>query len=80
MNFLRPVRPGRVVGKGRVVHRDGDLAFLEASLVDSQGALIATATATARVIPLTGRDPRLRTTRMTDCRTSASLAALCRRL
>jgi uncharacterized protein (TIGR00369 family) len=54
VNFLRPVRHGRVVGKGRVVHRDGDLAFLDASLVDSQGALIATATATAtaRVIPL----------------------------
>ena len=43
---------GRVVGKGRVVHRDGDIAFLEASLFDSRGALIATATATARVIPL----------------------------
>jgi uncharacterized protein (TIGR00369 family) len=52
VNFLRPVRPGRVVGKGRVVHRDGDTAFIEASLVDSQGTLIATATATARVIPL----------------------------
>ena len=52
VNFLRPVRPGRIVAKGHVVHRDGDLAFLEASLVDSQGALIATATATARVIPL----------------------------
>lgn len=52
VSFLRPVRPGRVVGKGRVVHRDGDLAFLEASLVDSQGVLIATATATAQVIPL----------------------------
>jgi len=52
VNFLRPVRPGRVIGKGRVVHRDGDLAFLEASLLDAQGTLIATATATARVIPL----------------------------
>jgi uncharacterized protein (TIGR00369 family) len=52
VNFLRPVRPGRVVGKGRVVHRDGDLAFLEASLLDSHGAIIATATATARVIAL----------------------------
>jgi uncharacterized protein (TIGR00369 family) len=52
VNFLRPVRPGRVIGKGRVVHRDGDLAFLEASLLDSRGILIATATATARVIPL----------------------------
>ena len=52
VNFLRPVRPGRVVAKGRVVHRNGDLAFLEASLFDRQGALIATATATARVIAL----------------------------
>jgi uncharacterized protein (TIGR00369 family) len=52
VSFLRPVRPGRVVGKGRVVHREGDLAFLEASLIDAQGALIATATATARVIAL----------------------------
>jgi uncharacterized protein (TIGR00369 family) len=52
VNFLRPVRPGRMVGKGRVVHREGDLAFLEASLIDAQGALIATATATAQVIAL----------------------------
>jgi uncharacterized protein (TIGR00369 family) len=52
INFLRPVRPGRVVGKGRVVHRDGDMAFLEASLLDSHGTLIATATAAARVIAL----------------------------
>jgi uncharacterized protein (TIGR00369 family) len=52
VNFLRPVRPGRVIGKGRVVHRDGDMAFLEAELLDSQGTLIATATATARVIAL----------------------------
>jgi uncharacterized protein (TIGR00369 family) len=52
VHFLRPVRPGRVIGRGRVVHRDGDMAFLEASLIDSQGSVIATATATARVIPL----------------------------
>src|SRR5262245_13129736 len=52
VNFLRPVQPGRIVGRGRVVHRDGDMAFLEASLIDAQGALIATASATARVIAL----------------------------
>ena len=50
VSFLRPVRPGRVIGQGRIVHRDGDLAFLEAMLADSAGAVIATATATARVI------------------------------
>lgn len=52
VNFLRPVRPGRVIGKGRIVHRENDMAFLEASLLDSHGTLIATATATARVIAL----------------------------
>ena len=52
VTFLRPVRPGRVTGKGRIVRRDEDLAFLEASLLDAAGTVIATATATARVIPL----------------------------
>jgi uncharacterized protein (TIGR00369 family) len=50
VSFLRPVRPGRITATGRIVHRDGDLAFLEATLADSGGAMIATATATARVI------------------------------
>jgi acyl-coenzyme A thioesterase PaaI-like protein len=45
-------RPGRIVGRGRVVHRDRDLAFLEAELVDGGGEVVATATATARVIAL----------------------------
>jgi acyl-coenzyme A thioesterase PaaI-like protein len=48
----RPVRPGRLIGRGPVVHRDGDLAFLDASLADPAGQTVATATATARVIPL----------------------------
>jgi uncharacterized protein (TIGR00369 family) len=52
VSFLRPVRPGRIVAKGRIVHRDGDLVFLEASLLDADAAVITTATATARVIPL----------------------------
>jgi uncharacterized protein (TIGR00369 family) len=52
VHFLRPVRPGRLIGKGRVVHRDGDLAHLEGTLLDGDGHTVATATATARVIPL----------------------------
>lgn len=52
VNFLRPVRPGKLIGRGRVVLRKGDLAYLKASLVDPDGAVIATATATARVIAL----------------------------
>ena len=54
VTFLRPVRPGRLIGKGRVLHREGDLAFLEGELFDFQGRLIATATAMARVIPISG--------------------------
>jgi acyl-coenzyme A thioesterase PaaI-like protein len=53
VKFLRPVRPSRIVGRGRVVQREADLAQLEAALVDTSDAVIATATATARVIPLT---------------------------
>jgi uncharacterized protein (TIGR00369 family) len=52
VQFLRPARPGRLVARGRVVHRAGDLAFLEASLHDAAGETVTTATATARAIPL----------------------------
>jgi uncharacterized protein (TIGR00369 family) len=52
VQFLRPLRPGRVVGRARITRREGKIAQLEASLVDPEGATIATATATASVIPL----------------------------
>ena len=52
VHFLRPVKPGRLVGKGLVIRRDGDLAHLEASLIRDDGEIAATATATATVIPL----------------------------
>jgi hypothetical protein len=41
---------GRLLARGRIVHRDGDLVFLQAVPSDADGAV--TATATARVIPL----------------------------
>src|SRR5581483_2385070 len=52
VTFLRPVRPGRVIGQGRIVHRAEDLVFLEAALLAAGGAVVAAATATARVISL----------------------------
>ena len=53
VTFLRPVRPGRLLAHGRILHRVDDLAHLDAFLVDPrQQATIATATAVARVIPL----------------------------
>jgi uncharacterized protein (TIGR00369 family) len=53
VQFRHPVRPGRLLGHGRVVHRDGDTAHLEARLVDpGRSRTVATATAVALVIPL----------------------------
>jgi acyl-coenzyme A thioesterase PaaI-like protein len=52
VHFLRPVRPGRVTTRGRVVHRDGDRATLEATLWDTAGEMSARPTAIAQVIPL----------------------------
>ena len=50
VQFLRPATPGPLVGRGRVVHRGGGVAFLAGELSDEAGALIATATATARLL------------------------------
>ncbi len=50
VSFLRPARPGRITGTGRVVHRGGSIAFLAGELRDKAGELLATATATARII------------------------------
>jgi uncharacterized protein (TIGR00369 family) len=50
VSFLRPARPGRLTGTGRVVHRGGSIAFLAGELRDEAGELLATATATARII------------------------------
>jgi uncharacterized protein (TIGR00369 family) len=52
VRFEHPLRPGRVVGRGRVIDRAGDRAHVAAELVDSDGRSIATCTATTRVIPL----------------------------
>jgi uncharacterized protein (TIGR00369 family) len=54
VNYLRPARPGRLVGTGRVVHRGGTIAFLSGELADGAGAVVATATATARIVKLAG--------------------------
>jgi uncharacterized protein (TIGR00369 family) len=50
VSFLRAAVPGRLIGTGRVVHRGGSIAFLSGELTDQQGDLLATATATARII------------------------------
>ena len=57
-SFLRPARPGKLYGDGWVVHRGRDIVFLEGRLEDSDGRLIATATATTRVIAFADRPER----------------------
>ncbi|MFB9209251.1 PaaI family thioesterase [Nonomuraea spiralis] len=49
VQFLRPARPGRLVGRGRVVRRGKDVCFLAGELLDPEGGLVATATATVIV-------------------------------
>jgi len=49
VQFLRPARPGRLLGRGRVVRRGRDIAFLAGELVDEEGAIVAAATATVQI-------------------------------
>jgi uncharacterized protein (TIGR00369 family) len=49
VQFLRPARSGRLLGRGRVVRRGRDVAFLAGELVDEEGAIVAVATATAQI-------------------------------
>jgi uncharacterized protein (TIGR00369 family) len=50
VNFMRPARPGTIIAEGRIVHRTRTLAFLEGTLSTEDGDLIATGTATARIV------------------------------
>jgi uncharacterized protein (TIGR00369 family) len=49
VQFLRPARAGRLIGRGRVVRRGRDVAFLAGELADQEGAVVAVAPATAQI-------------------------------
>jgi uncharacterized protein (TIGR00369 family) len=49
VQVLSPAQPGRLIGRGRVVRRGGQVAFLAGELCDEHGNLLATATATASI-------------------------------
>ena len=49
VQFLRPAYPGRLLGRGRVVRRGRNVAFLAGELTDIAGAVLAVATATAQI-------------------------------
>ncbi|MGH3759342.1 PaaI family thioesterase [Actinophytocola sp.] len=50
VSFLRPAEPGRLVGRGRVVHRGSSIAFLSGELLDASGQVVAVGSATARIL------------------------------
>jgi uncharacterized protein (TIGR00369 family) len=47
VQFLRPAKAGELLGAGRVVRRGREVAFLAGELRGADGALVATATASA---------------------------------
>lgn len=50
ISFTRPARPGRFVGKGRVISLGKTIVFTEAELFDAEGALVARGTFSARAM------------------------------
>ncbi|QUS41985.1 PaaI family thioesterase [Tardiphaga alba] len=54
-SFVRGVTEGLVIGIGRVVHRGRDFVFLQGEL-KGEGRLLATASATARILQMSPRD------------------------
>ncbi|MEX0992574.1 MAG: hotdog fold thioesterase [Solirubrobacterales bacterium] len=52
VSFLRPVRAGRLIAEGRVLHMGRSVAFLAGSLIDGEDEVVATATATSRIVPM----------------------------
>ena len=49
VQFLRPARPGRLTGRGRIVRRGREVAFLAGELLDDSGQVVAAAVATAQI-------------------------------
>jgi uncharacterized protein (TIGR00369 family) len=49
VQFLRPARPGRLTGRGRVTGRTRSMGFLAGELLDESGQVVAAATATVQI-------------------------------
>jgi len=50
VSFVRACKPGKLIGIGRTINRSGSVAFVEEELRDQTERIIATATATIRII------------------------------
>ena len=51
ISYIQPAKAGKLIGKGRVVHKGRSVYFAEATLSTEEGALVATATSTWRIAP-----------------------------
>jgi len=52
VRYMQSVKDVPVIGEGRVAHRGGSVIFMEGALTTEDGSLVATATATGRVLRL----------------------------
>ena len=50
VNFLAPARPGKIIGEATVTQLGKTVAFVEGRLVSEDGAVLATATTSARLV------------------------------
>ena len=51
ISYIQSAKAGKLIGKGRVVHKGRSIIFAEGSLLAEDGALVATATSTWRILP-----------------------------
>ena len=52
IDFVRPARPGRIFGEGRITSMGKTVAFIEGKLFDEQDRLLARSTASSKLVPL----------------------------
>jgi uncharacterized protein (TIGR00369 family) len=50
VSFLKPAKPGVLIGEGRVLKKGRSIAFLSGELRDADGDIVASATATAMIV------------------------------
>lgn len=51
VSYLAPASPGPLIGEGRVVQLGKSVGFLEATLIDEAGTVVARATSSAKLVP-----------------------------
>jgi acyl-coenzyme A thioesterase PaaI-like protein len=57
VSFLQPATAVKLIAEGRVIHKGRSIVFTEGTLTTEGGAIVAMATATARIVPLRGGTP-----------------------